>query len=917
MQEGMANDRQPTHPEYDGQNRAAAHRPGADDASLAGHTPMMQQYLRLKAEAGEHLLFYRMGDFYELFYEDAERGARLLNLTLAKRGTSNGAPIPMAGVPFHSVEGYLARLVAQGVSVAICEQVGDPTASKGPVERKIVRIVTPGTLTDDALLPAKADRMIAAVWTQRKGRHERCGLAWMNVANGEFRVTECSPDMLETEIHRIDPAEIVCAEGARNAFAAAAAISHVPDWHFDTDNAHHVLTTHFRVDSVQALGLADVPVATCAAGALLRYVSRTQSQTLEHVQGIRVDHGSEYVMLDPVSRRNLELTDTISGEDGPTLFSVLDHCATPMGSRLLRRWLHHPLRDRQAVMARQSVIVSLLSPPPANGLDAEDPLDTLRGHLKRMPDLERIATRLSLRSVRPRELASLRDCLQQLPEVLNFLCVRYPESESLQTLTAPLQLDPSIAELLARAIAEEPALQVRDGGVLATGYDGELDELRRLATDSGSFLMELEARERERSGIPNLRVEYNRVHGFFIEVSKGQADKVPDDYRRRQTLKNAERYITPELKAWEDKVLSAQERSLAREKWLYEQLLDHMASHAAALGQCASALAQIDALAALAIHARDNGWVAPELTDAPEIVIEGGRHPVVERSIERFTPNDCTLTPTRRMLLITGPNMGGKSTYMRQTALIALLARTGSFVPATRARIGDIDRIFTRIGAGDDLAGGRSTFMMEMTEAAAILQASTPHSLVLMDEIGRGTSTYDGLALAWAIAHRLLNHNQALTLFATHYFELTRLPSESPMAANVHLAAAESSSGIIFLHEVRPGPASRSYGIQVAQRAGIPAPVIRHASRELARLEALGVATPQLDLFGSGPLEPQSAADPGIDGNGASPATSGSLSADVEKALALRDKLRNIDPDRLTPRDALDLLYELQEDLAQ
>lgn len=879
---------------------------------LSGHTPMMQQYLRLKAQAGEHLLFYRMGDFYELFYEDAERGARLLNLTLAKRGMSNGEPVPMAGVPFHSVESYLARLVALGESIAICEQVGDPATSKGPVERKIVRIVTPGTLTDDALLPSKADRMIAAVWAQGKGRRERCGLAWMNVANGEFRVTECAPDMLETELHRVDPAELVCAENARELPDSQATLSRIPDWHFELDSATHVLETHFKVQGLQGLGLSEVPVAACAAGALLRYVSHTQSQALEHVHGIQVDHGGEYVVLDPVTRRNLEITDTISGEDGPTLFSVLDHCATPMGSRLLRRWLHQPLRNRQAVLERQNVITSLLSPEPAEGLEAEEPLDILRRHLKRMPDLERIATRLWLRSVRPRELASLRDCLQQLPELIQLLAQRYGGGESLQHLRTQLAVDPDATQLLARAIAEEPAAQVRDGGVLAAGYDAELDDLRRLATDSGEFLMELEARERERTGIPNLRVEYNRVHGFFIEVSRGQADKVPDEYRRRQTLKNSERFITPELKTWEDKVLSAQERSLTREKWLYDQLLDTMVEYASSLSACASALAQIDALASLALHARDNDWVAPELTDAAEIVIEAGRHPVVERSIERFTPNDCTLAPAQRMLLITGPNMGGKSTYMRQVALIALLARTGSFVPATTARIGDIDRIFTRIGAGDDLAGGRSTFMMEMTEAAAILQSSTTHSLVLMDEIGRGTSTYDGLALAWAIAHRLLHHNQALTLFATHYFELTRLPSEAPTAANVHLAAAESSAGIVFLHEVRPGPASRSYGIQVAQRAGIPAPVIRHASRELSRLEALGVATPQLDLFGAG----SAGEDPADNDSRDTSDSAGSTHPEVERALSLRDKLLDIDPDSLSPREALDLLYALHEEIS-
>lgn len=895
-------------PETDESRGAGPEILESSSLDVSGHTPMMQQYHRLKAEAGNHLLFYRMGDFYELFYEDAERGARLLNLTLSKRGMSAGAPVPMAGVPFHSVEGYLARLVALGESVAISEQVGDPATSKGPVERKIVRIVTPGTLTDDALLPSKADRMIAAVWRQGKGRNERCALAWMNVANGQFLVTECSPDMLDTELHRIDPAELVCAESARDLPSTAAALSRIPDWHFEADGARHVLESHFHVDGLHGLGLGDHPVAACAAGALLRYVSRTQSHALAHIQAIRVDHGTEYVVLDPSTRRNLELTDTISGDPGPTLFSTLDHCVTPMGSRLLRRWVHHPLRASEDVRARQGIVATLLSAPPTSELEAEDPLDMVRRQLNRMPDLERIATRISLKTVRPRELASLRDCLQQLPETAGFLQQRYLHNPALAKLLSKLDIDPSATVLLTRALAEEPALQVRDGGVIATGYDAELDELRSLATDSGTFLMELEARERERTGIPNLRVEYNRVHGFFIEVSRGQTDKVPDDYRRRQTLKNAERYITPELKAWEDKVLSAQERSLAREKWLFEQLLDQTADYAAALGECASALAQIDALASLAVHARDNDWVAPELTDRPEIHIEAGRHPVVERSIERFTPNDCTLGPTQRMLLITGPNMGGKSTYMRQVALIALLARTGSFVPAAAARVGDIDRIFTRIGAGDDLAGGRSTFMMEMTEAAGILQSSTSHSLVLMDEIGRGTSTYDGLALAWAIAHRLLHHNQALTLFATHYFELTRLPSEAPAVANVHLAAAESSTGIIFLHEVRPGPASRSYGIQVAQRAGIPAPVIRHASRELSRLEAAGVATPQLDLFGA-PTDPVDASDiPQIDSE-----VSDERRAEIEAAMKLRDTLREIDPDSLTPREALDLLYALQE----
>jgi DNA mismatch repair protein MutS len=866
---------------------------------------MMQQYLRLKAEAGSHLLFYRMGDFYEMFYEDAERAARLLNLTLTKRGTSNGKPIPMAGVPFHAMEGYLARLVAQGISVAICEQVGDPATGKGPVDRKIMRIVTPGTLTDEALLPSRADRMIAAVWQARLNRADRLGLAWMNLANGEFSVSECTLDMLDTELHRIGPAELVHAESYNANGHAGIALSAIPDWHFDKDGAADVLHKHFAVDTLAGFGLTDLPTAMCAAGALLRYVSRTQTQSLSHIHSIRVDHASEYVVLDPVTRKNLELSETLSGEESPTLFSTLDRCETPMGSRLLRRWLHHPLRDNAPALARQKVISAFLSAPPGHeALDTTSALDTLRAMLDRYPDLERIATRIALRSVRPRELASLREALALLPMVAGHLDQAFNAPDIMASFTGRIGVDSAIAECLRLAIDPEPALMIRDGGVIANGYDAELDELRRLAADSGEFLLELEARERTRTGIANLRVEFNRVHGFYIEVSRGQADNVPADYRRRQTLKNAERYITPELKGWEDKVLSAKERSLTREKWLFETLLDQLAGYAGALSQCAAALAEVDALAALADHALLNGWTAPDLIEDNEIVIEAGRHPVVEHSIERFTPNDCELGPQRRMLLITGPNMGGKSTYMRQIALIVLLARTGSFVPATAARIGVVDRIFTRIGAADDLAGGRSTFMMEMTEAAAILAASTPQSLVLMDEIGRGTSTYDGLALAWSIAHRLLSHNRALTLFATHYFEITRLPAEAPAAANVHLAAAESSSGIVFLHEVHPGPASRSYGIQVAQRAGIPAAVIRHAGRELARLEAQGAPTPQLDLFAQATGDKQTGQD--------------TASYELEQVDTLASELQSalaaVDPDQLTPREALDVLYRLKKE---
>ncbi len=857
---------------------------------LSGHTPMMQQYLQLKAQAGSHLLFYRMGDFYEMFYDDAERGARLLNLTLTKRGTSNGEPIPMAGVPHHAMEGYLARLVALGESIAICEQIGDPAASKGPVERKIVRVVTPGTLTDDALLPAREDRVIAAWVTGRQRGREGIGLAWMNLANGDFKTCECEPELLDTELGRIAPAELVCPEQADTQALESsgfdAAISRVPDWHFEADGARDTLLRHFGVDDVGAFGLDHLPLAMCAAGALLRYVGTTQARTLHHVHSLSVDAGGDYVVLDPATRRNLEITDTLNGGDGPTLFSTLDHARTPMGSRQLRRWLQAPLRANAQPQARQDAITQLLAP------GSDQALHDLRDGLRALPDLERMATRLSLGTIRPRELASLRDALGMLGPLAAAARAGFQVGGLLADSLASIPVDPALADLLTRAIAAEPALMIRDGGVIAEGYDAELDTLRQLAGDNGAFLMEMEARERERTGIANLRVEYNRVHGFFIEVTRGQADKVPDDYRRRQTLKNAERYITPELKAWEDKVLSARERGLAREKLLFDQMLEQASSYAAALAGSAAALARIDALAALAHHARSHGWVAPELCEDICLDIEAGRHPVVEHSIEAFTPNDCRMHDDRRMLLITGPNMGGKSTYMRQVALIALLARAGSYVPATRARIGPVDRIFTRIGAADDLAGGRSTFMMEMMEAGVILAAATPRSLVLMDEIGRGTSTYDGLALAWAIAHRLLTHNRALTLFATHYFEITRLPEKTHGVHNVHLAAADTPDGVVFLHEVRPGPASQSYGLHVAQRAGIPPVVIRHARKELAELEARNRAESQLSLFIQ-----QTEEEAGGDAD-----------------APLRTALQALEPDSLSPREALELIYQLRRD---
>ena len=880
-------------------------------ASSDQHTPMMQQYLRLKAEAGPLLLLYRMGDFYEMFYEDAERGAKLLGLTLTRRGSSNGVPVPMAGLPYHAAEQYLAKLVAQGVSVAICEQIGDPAASKGPVERKIVRIVTPGTLTDEALLPSKADRCVAAVFVPRKGnKAQRAGVAWLNLASGEFKLSECAAEALDSELHRIDPAELILADDAQLDLTLHCAATKIPPWHFEAEQAQAHLLAHFKTESLSGFDVDDLPTALCAAGALLRYAGRTQAHALSHVQTLVADRASQYVLMDPATRRNLELTRTLSGEEAPTLFSILDNCCTPMGSRLLRRWLHHPLRDNAPVLERQQAIGRLMTASAQRSelLHATPLLQALRTELNKLPDLERIATRIALLSVRPRELASLRDALGALPAVQQqVLSAMAPLQASepvanptprLQALAQALTPPEGLQELLTHAIAVEPAALARDGGVIATGFDAELDELRAISTDNGAFLLELEARERARTGIATLRVEFNRVHGFFIEVSRAQAEKVPDDYRRRQTLKNAERYITPELKSWEDKVLSAQDRSLAREKWLFEQLLEQLTAHVKQLAQCAAACAELDALVSLAHHAQHHQWVAPTLLDHSAIEITLGRHPVVERAIERFTPNSCSLNAHRALLVITGPNMGGKSTYMRQVALIALLARVGSFVPAQSAAIGPLDRIFTRIGAADDLAGGRSTFMMEMIEAAAILASSSAQSLVLMDEIGRGTSTYDGLALAWSIAQRLVTHNRALTLFATHYFEITRMPSEQANTANVHLAAAESPSGIVFLHEVKDGPASRSYGIQVAQRAGIPQAVIRHATRELERLEAQGAPTPQLGLFGEVvDAEAQAAA-----------------AADINEAQeALQQALAALDPDTLSPREALEALYQLKK----
>lgn len=870
---------------------AAALKHGATEK----HTPMMQQYLRIKADYPTMLVFYRMGDFYELFFEDAEKAARVLGITLTARGASGGNPIKMAGVPFHSLDGYLAKLVKLGESCAICEQIGDPALSKGPVERKVVRVVTPGTLTDSDLLPEKSERPLLALClhTQRKG--VSAGLAWLSLASGALRLMEFSGELrtveqrLAHELERIAPAEILRADSDLFDAPPIAHTQRVPEWHFDVLKGQQALLDQLGVATLTGFGADGLGAALGAAGALLRYAQSTQGRGLQHVKSLACEQENEYIGLDAATRRNLELTETIRGQESPTLFSLLDGCRTAMGSRLLRHWLHHARRDQRVARSRHEAIAALTQLDACDGLSAT---------LAQVPDIERITTRVALLSARPRDLASLRDGLKALPVLREQVARCFVPGDTclLRAIHDDLATPEACLDLLARAVAEEPAAMVRDGGVFARGFDAELDELRALSENAGQFLVDLEVRERARTGIANLRVEYNKVHGFYIEVTNGQADKVPDDYRRRQTLKNAERYITPELKAFEDKALSAQDRALAREKMLYDQLLGDLAPFIGCLQTIARGLAQIDTLVALTSHALRNNWCAPQLVEEPCLTIVEGRHPVVENQIERFIANDCRLSNDRRLLLITGPNMGGKSTFMRQVALITLLAYVGSYVPATQATIGPIDRIFTRIGASDDLANGRSTFMVEMTESAAILNGATEHSLVLMDEVGRGTSTFDGLALAWAIARHLIDNSRSFTLFATHYFELTQLPESHPSAVNVHLSAVEHKDSIVFLHAVQDGPASQSYGLQVAQLAGVPPAVIKAARKHLARLEAQALdTTPQLDLFAL-PCEEPDDAPPA-----AAPQDDG-----------LRDALAAIDPDALTPREALERLYELK-----
>jgi DNA mismatch repair protein MutS len=827
---------------------------------------MMQQYLRIKGEHPDILVFYRMGDFYELFYDDAEKASRLLDITLTQRGASAGAPVKMAGVPVHSVEQYLAKLVKLGESVAICEQIGDPATAKGPVDRQVTRIVTPGTLTDSALLDDKADNILLAISRDKA----TVGLAWLSLASGTLRVAEVAPQALANELRRIAPAEVLCAFGLEGYF-----VTRLPEWHFDVASGRKRLLQQLGAASLAGFGCEDLTLAIGACGALLEYAGRTQGQALAHVTAVSAERAGEYLRLDAPTRRNLEITETLRGEPAPTLFSLLDGCCTGMGSRLLRHWLHHPLRDRRALEQRHEAVAALTD-------------STLHKALKDVSDVERITARIALRSARPRELAGLRESLRLLPA----LAQQVPASATLLgALASDLARPPGCLEALEGALHAEPAARVVDGGVIAPGHSAELDELRGLQANAGQFLLQMEEQERRRTGIPNLRVAYNQVHGYYIEVTNAHAEKIPADYRRRQTLKNAERYITPELKVFEDKALSARERCLALERSLYDALVEALQPHVPALQRIARALAQLDVLSTFSRTAQERSYGRPAFVEENCIEIEGGRHPVVETQIEAFIANDCRLSPTRRMLLVTGPNMGGKSTYMRQVALIVLMAHIGSFVPARAARIGPVDQIFTRIGAADDLAGGRSTFMVEMTESASILHNATEKSLVLMDEVGRGTSTFDGLALAWAIARHLVEQNRSLSLFATHYFEMTRLALERKEVANVHLDAVEHKDSIVFLHAVEEGPASQSYGLQVAALAGVPRPVIRQAKKTLQLLEEASVSRGgQNDLFmATQAPEPEPAVDP------------------------LREELARHNPDELSPREALELLYRLKK----
>ncbi|GAB1266353.1 DNA mismatch repair protein MutS [Aurantivibrio infirmus] len=867
------------------------------------HTPMMQQFLRIKSEHPNELLFYRMGDFYELFFDDAKKAARLLDITLTARGKSNGEPIPMAGIPYHAAEGYLAKLVRLGESIAICEQVGDPASSKGPVERQVMRIVTPGTLTDEALLDASKDNLLVAIFSH----DDIYGIAHLDVGSGRFQVLETQGhDGLMAEIQRLDPAEILVPDEWQTTepLLKRRGIRKQPLWNYDKDTANKLLTQQFQTKDLSGFGCEHLTVAICAAGCLLAYTQETQRAQLPHIRKLIHENRSQTVTLDAATRKNLEIDTNLSGEEDNTLFSVLNNCATVMGSRLLRRWLHRPLRELTTLQDRQEII---------SNLKHNYRFEPFHEALKNIGDLERILGRLALRSARPRDLSRLCSSIAVYPQLQNLLAELNTNLSN--TLAKSISTFPELVDLLQKAIIEAPPVLIRDGGVIAEGYDSELDELRNISSNAGQYLIDLETREKERTGISTLKVGYNRVHGYYIEISRAQSAQAPVEYIRRQTIKNSERYITPELKEFEDKALSAKSRALSREKALYEELLEKLNEYLVALQDSAAAVSELDVLTNLAERSYTMKFCQPTLSEAPGITIEAGRHPVVEQVIDSaFIPNDLVFDTERRMLIITGPNMGGKSTYMRQAALLTLLAHIGSDIPASKATIGMVDRIFTRIGSSDDLAGGRSTFMVEMTETANILHNATDRSLVLLDEIGRGTSTFDGLSLAWACADYLAKEIKALTLFATHYFEITSLADSIPGIANIHLDATEHNDNIVFLHQVNDGPANQSYGLQVAKLAGIPSGVLAKAQEQLHILESESAKD-----FSRRELSQNQGNEERNAKIAPSPATMPSPQAPQQSELFTAPAphpavsiLETLDADELSPKQALEKLYELK-----
>ena len=840
------------------------------------HTPMMRQFLAIKEAHPDELLFYRMGDFYELFYRDAEIAAPVLDITLTSRGKSAGEPIPMAGVPYHAAESYLAKLVRAGFSVAIAEQIGDPNESKGPVERKVVRVVTPGTLTDESLLDASGDALIVSVVR----RQLSAGIAWMDLSSGRFLVTEVEGDeALRSELQRLSPAELLLPDDASiPTLADHVAIRRLAAWQFDEDSARTQLNQHFQTRDLSGFGCDDLSLAIAAAGCLLEYVKDTQRNELPHLTSIRHECQSDSVILDAATRRNLEIDLNLHGGEDNTLFSVYNSTVTAMGTRHLRRWLHRPVRVRSVLEDRLDAV---------SRLALNYSFETTRQALKPISDLERILARVALRSSRPRDLTRLRDSLWALPELVT---ATPQDANLLQALQNDIGQYPELCELLSRALVESPPVVIRDGGVLAEGYDEELDELRGISENAGEYLVDIERREREATGLSTLKVGYNRVHGYYIEISRQQSDQAPDTYQRRQTLKNVERFITPELKQFEDKALSSRSRALAREKFLYEALVERIAEDLLPLQTTSRAICDLDVLACFAERADALSLSRPSFSDEAQLDISNGRHPVVEHVSDKpFIANNTLLNEQRRMLLITGPNMGGKSTYMRQNALIVLLAHCGAFVPADSAALSLVDRIFTRIGSSDDLASGLSTFMVEMTETANILHNATEESLVLMDEVGRGTSTFDGLSIAWASAVALADRVRALTFFATHYFELTALPDDHTSMANVHLDATEHEDHVVFMHHIQEGPANRSFGLEVAKLAGVPAGVLFHARQKLGELESQQMVERPPAMGGQEDL----------------------FSAPTVNSPVL-DVLSDIDPDQLSPKEALDALYMMK-----